>query len=177
VAEHRSAYLIKYTGLPLGDHEYDYEIGNSFFEGRASSIIKKAQVKAKAVLRKGPTMQLDLKLEGIIWVECMRCLEEMTLAVNVERSLLIRLVENVSAEEDDVDSISLPANAHEIDMAIHLYDFLTLEVPFSPVHPDNEQGIPECNPEVLKHIASQKEADKLNPANDRWAALRKLKMN
>lgn len=177
MAEHRSAYLIKYVGLPLGDHEYDYDIGNSFFEGREGSIIKKATVKAKAVLRKGPTMQLDLKLEGIIWVECMRCLEEMTLTINVERTLLIRLVETVSLEEDDVDSISLPSNAHEIDMSIHLYDFLTLEVPYSPVHPDDENGIPGCNPEVLKYIASQKEADAENPANDRWAALRKLKMN
>ncbi len=161
----------------MGDHEYDYEIGNSFFEGREGSIIKKAQVKAKVILHKGPSMQLDLKLDGIIWVECMRCLEEMTLSIDVERSLLIRLVDVVSKEEDDVDSISLPANAHEIDMALHLYDFLTLEVPYSPVHPDNELGIPECNPEVLKHIASQKEADSQNPENDRWAALRNLKMN
>ena len=54
----------------------------------------------------------------IIWVECMRCLEEMTLTIDVERTLLIRLVETVSLEEDDVDSISLPANAHEIDMPL-----------------------------------------------------------
>lgn len=177
MVENRSAYLIKFTGLPTGDHEFDYEIGDSFFEGREGSIIKKASVKAKVILHKGSTMQLDMQMEGVIRVECMRCLEEMPLEVNVERSLLIRKVDAVSTEEDDVDSISVPANAHDIDMSIHLYDFLTLEVPYSPVHPDDENGIPTCNPEALKYIASLKKSAEENPADDRWAALRKIKMN
>jgi uncharacterized protein len=177
VAEHRSAYLIKYTGLPVGDHEFDYEIGDTFFKNHEGSIIVKAAIKAGVILHKSSSsMHLTLKLNGTVWVECVKCLDEIALPVDVEKTLLVRLVEKVNVEDDDIDSISVSTHAHEIDMEPHLYDFLTLQVPYSPVHEDDEDGNPACNPEVLKYISQQPEDGSKSPS-ERWAALRKLKMN
>ena len=182
VAAHRSEYVIKFTGLPLGVHEYNFEIGDKFFEGVEESIISAANVKVLAVLHKGSgAMQLDLDLDGIVSVECGRCLEEYSLPIDVQKHLLIRMVEKPSREDDDDDSIHIGLSDHEIDLKEHLYDFLTLEVPYLPLHEDNEDGTPGCNPEVLKLITNRTEPSSEpkpeEPTNDRWEALRKLKMN
>jgi uncharacterized metal-binding protein YceD (DUF177 family) len=49
-------------------------------------------------------MQLDLDLDGIVSVECGRCLEEYSLPIDVQKHLLIRMVEKPSREDDDDDS-------------------------------------------------------------------------
>jgi uncharacterized metal-binding protein YceD (DUF177 family) len=182
VAEHHSEYVIKFTGIPVGEHEFSFHIGDSFFEHHPATIIRSADVDVKAILRKGSgAMELDLYLSGEVKVECGRCLEEFSMPIDVEKHLLVRMVESPKREDDDDDAIHIALSAHEIDLNDHLYDFLALEVPYIPVHPDDENGVPECNPEVLKLIISEKaktEApEKGTPENDRWEALRKLKMN
>ena len=126
-------------------------------------------------------MELDLHLTGAVKVECGRCLEEFAMPIDVEKHLIVRMVESAKREDDDDDAIHIALSAHEIDLNDHLYDFLALEVPYIPVHADDENGMPECNPEVLKLIVSEKakaEVPKTSaPENDRWEALRKLKMN
>ena len=46
-----------------------------------------------------------------------------------------------SSEYDDEDEIYITKKAIEIDLAHSLYDFLTLEIPYCPVHPEDENGV------------------------------------
>ncbi len=179
MAEHRSKYIIKFSGIPAGDHQFTYEIGDAFFEGRDGSIILKSKVEIEAILHKSSTLQLTLKMEGVVEAECVRCLDPFELPVSVEKTLLIRMVENPSSEDDDDDAIYVANSAHELDLERHIYDFLTLQVPLHPVHPEDENGIPTCNPEVLKLLGlkTPEKDESKEQQEDRWAVLRKLKMN
>lgn len=174
---HRSPYTIKFTGLAQGIHAFGFTIGGDFFSKYPDSIIHDARVDANVSLTKSTTMQLDIRLSGEVVVDCARCLEPVTIAVEVDKHLLVRLVENPQPEDDDDDSIQVASHAHEIDLEKVFYDYLTLEVPYSPVHPDRADGTPGCDPEILKFIQQGRESKEDHKEEGTWDALKNIKLN
>lgn len=177
-----SVYIIRFNHLAEGIHEYDFSIDDSFFAKREESIIKLAKVDVKVTLHKDSGgMHLDLSMIGDVAVDCVRCLEGFRMPVEIEKSLLVKMVDEVNEEYDDEDEIYISKKAIEIDLSHSLYDFLTLEIPYCPVHPEDENGVETCNPEVLKHIKKQEtkteEKDKENEGDARWSELKKIKLN
>lgn len=45
------------------------------------------------------------------------------------------------------------------------------------IHPDNEDGVSGCNPEVIKYLATSQVTKHTEEEDPRWAALKKLKDN
>lgn len=175
---HRSAYAIKFTGLPNGIHDFRFELNGRFFENHEDAIIQEAEVEAIVQLNKGTTMRLAIRLAGKVEVECVRCLELVTIPVEVDKNLLVRMVDKPNPEDDDDDSIQIASHAHEIDLEKVFYDYLTLEVPYSPVHPDNADGTPGCDPEVLKFLSKGNDEEKGDEGNEgTWDALKDIKLN
>ncbi len=176
-----SPYLLRFIQLPAGTHEFSYRIDGTFFHERENSIIHNADIQADAVLTKGAgSMELTLSISGEVEVDCVRCLESFSMPIAIEKHLLVRMVDHPENEDDDDDAIHIAKNAHDIELSTTLYDFISLEVPYSPVHPDNEKGEAGCNPEVLKHLhkpADDVQPNEENSGDDRWAALRKIKLN
>jgi uncharacterized metal-binding protein YceD (DUF177 family) len=178
-----SPYIIRFIQLPVGQHPFGFRIDDSFFQQHEASIIRGAEVDVQAVLYKSSNvaMHLDLVMKGLVSVDCVRCLEPFQLPVEVSKSLVVRMVETPSAEEDDEDTIQIALAAHELDLSQALYDFLTLAVPYSPVHPDKADRSSGCDPEVLKHIRQSGTIDE-HPdgeaeGDDRWNILKKIKFN
>lgn len=176
-----SPYLIRFIQLPAGYHEFSFRIEDSFFGDRENSIIQKADIQVSAGLQKGSgAMQLDLVMEGEVVVDCVRCLESFVLPVSFEKHLVVRMVDHPENEDDDDDAIHIAKTAHDIELSNTLYDFISLEVPYNPVHPENEDGSDGCDPEVLKHLKKAEEErqnEEKSPEDDRWAELKKIKLN
>ena len=177
-----SVYIIRFNHLAEGIHEYDFSIDDSFFSHREESIITKAKVEVKVLLRKDSGgMHLNLSMIGDVAVDCVRCLEGFRMPIDIEKSLLVKMVDEVNEEYDDEDEIYITKKAIEIDLAHSLYDFLTLEIPYCPVHPEDENGVETCNPDVLKYIKKQEtkmeEKDDENKGDARWSELKKIKLN
>jgi uncharacterized metal-binding protein YceD (DUF177 family) len=173
----RSAYAIKFTGLPNGLHEFRFEIDGRFFSQHEDSIIQNADIEAVATLNKATTLQLTIAMKGQVEVECVRCLEPVTIPLEVEKTLLVRQVEKPNPEDDDDDSIQIASNAHEIALEKVFYDYLTLQVPYSPVHADKENGEPGCNPEILKYLKREDDNKKEDGDEGTWDALKNIKLN
>lgn len=173
-----SPYLLRFIQLPVGTHAFSYQIDGAFFLERENSIIKDADIHVKAALSKGSgAMQLELEIKGSVVVDCVRCLESFRMPVDLHRQLVVRMVEHPENEDDDDDAIHIAKTAHDIELSNTLYDFITLEVPYSPVHPDEADGIAGCNPEVLRHLQIPPAEEPTGDQSDRWAALRKIKLN
>ena len=175
-----SPFSLRFNHLPAGEHEFDYRIDDAFFKDRESSLIHGADVKVTAILHKSPgSMQLELNMSGVVSVECVRCLELFNLPLDIHRTLLVRMVEQPAAEEDDVDAITISRTAISIDLEQAVYDFLTLEIPYSPVHPDHADGSAGCKAgvsgQVTKGPTIDREENEKN--DDRWAALKKIRLN
>lgn len=177
MATHNKDLVVKFISLPTGNHEFNFHIGNEFFEQYPNSIIHNANVDVRVVLAKSTTMELDIEINGEVEVECGRCLENFIMPVNAHQHLLIRMVETPNAEDDDIDTIHIANSASELVLNDHIYDFVTLEVPYSPTHPDinNEPG---CVNEALDSL-SEKEPDENEEEgkDERWNALKNIKLN
>lgn len=177
---HRSEYAIKFTGLPNGVHEFGFAITGKFFQNREDTIIHGADIQAHVSLTKGTTMQLGIRMQGYVLVDCVRCLEPVQTPIDMEKTMLVRQVENPNPDDDDDDAINIALHAHEIDLEKIFYDYLTLQVPYSPVHEDKESGEPGCDPEILQFL--QKKADNEEDDDDdenggTWDALKNIKLN
>jgi len=124
-------------------------------------------------------MQLELNMSGVASVECVRCLELFKLPLDIHRNLIVRMVEQPSAEEDDVDAITISRTAISIDLEQAIYDFLTLEIPYSPLHPDNPDGSEGCKAGISAPARNEPAADRKDneKKDDRWAALKKIRLN
>lgn len=171
----RSEWLIRFVGLSQGEHVFEYEIGDSFFENREGSLVTKANVHATVILHKSGAMQLEISLKGTLQAECVRCLDNLEIPVDAHYNLLVRQVEHPNHEDDDEDAIHIGVTASDIDLEPQLYDFLSLQVPLNPVHADNADGEPSCTGEVTKLI--QRPEPPASEEDGRWDALKNLKMN
>ena len=177
MATYSKDLVVKFISLPAGNHDFNFHIGDEFFEQYSNSIIHKANLEVKVVLNKTTTMEIDIEINGDVDVECVRCLEHFTMPIHAFQHLLIRMVDNPEAEDDDNDTIHIANSASELVLNNHIYDFVTLEIPYSPTHPD-EDDQPGCVNEALDALSDDQEEEKSEEVNDeRWSALKKIKLN
>ncbi len=164
-------YQIAFTGLNPGTHTFDFQIGNRFFEQVQDAEITGGQVSVAVTMAKEERM-MDLHLEiiGKVSVPCDRCNELMDMEVNGKERLIIKLGDHYYEESEDVQVI--PDTAHQFDLSPFLYEYIHLLLPIRRVHPEDEDGNSQCDPEILKKL---KELSEHHVQDPRWEALGKLK--
>jgi uncharacterized metal-binding protein YceD (DUF177 family) len=113
-------------------------------------------------------------MKGEFTMICDRCLEEFQMPVETDQTMLVRFGEPGIGETDDIIVIS--RNDHELNVAQHIYDYLSLLVPMRVVHPDDENGVPGCNQEIIDKLEARNK-EKENQGDPRWDALKKLGFN
>lgn len=174
-------YTIRFSGLKEGVHQFNFELGDTFFEQLDYSEIKKASLSVEAVFEKKQTMLvLNFNISGDIEVMCDKCTDDFRLNIDGEEELIYKFGEGISNDEK---IIVIPENEFELDLTQPFYEATILALPSRRVHPDKE-----CNPEMLKAMDSylmveseeteqsdSEEDDEGDDVDPRWAALNKLK--
>ena len=172
--DYLSKFDIPFVSLPFGVHRYEYDIEDKFFEYFENSAIQKGNVHVNLDIDRQETMLiLDFEFTGSYELECDRCLEKFDFPINENHNLIIKLAGETDGEPDD-DVITISNNEQSIHIAQHLYDFMSLLIPYRKTHPDNEAGESTCNPEFLKKIEGLSHHEE-NHNDPRWEALKKLK--
>ncbi len=162
-------FIINFGSLTTGEHEFEFEVTDSFFKKFDNSIIEKGNVDVLVVVeRKDNMLLLDFTMEGEITVQCDRCLENMELELEGYNELIVKLGDE--NEELSEEMIVISSREHELDVSQYIYEFLTLMVPMRNVHDDNG-----CDPEVLKEIEKHLSHD--HPSDPRWDALKDINLN
>lgn len=143
-------YIIPIHGLSEGEHRYDFIIDDAFFSLIPDGLIEKGHVEMEVTLRKGSSLtELRLHGEGLVRVNCDVCLEEYDQEIRIQQDLLVKF----STEEiDDPDMISIPPGTTELDLVQVMYDYIGLALPYRKVHPVDDEGQSNCNPEMLKEM-------------------------
>ncbi len=167
-------YDIRFVGLKAGVHDFSYEIDSSFFALFENALIEKGKLKAEAVLDKSETgMNFKLHLNGEIHLPCDRCLDTLSLPVDVTELLLIKFG-NPDNSTDEV--MYLPESSISFNMAQFLYELASLQLPLRVVCGENR--IPECGRQFDDYIEDEipELEEEEEPVTDpRWDALKKLK--
>lgn len=172
--DYLSKFSIPFVNLPLGIHKYEFDVENKFFESFENSIVQKAAVHVNLTLDRQETMLLlNFEFKGSIELECDRCLGKFDYAVDKNYHMITK-IEEVAADKTEDDVITISSAEHSIHLAQHLYDYISLMIPYRRVHPDDENGESNCDPEILKKIEGLSHHEE-NHNDPRWEALKKLK--
>jgi len=176
VVSKRGIYSVRLSGLGDGDHNFSFELNEKFFAFLESPEMKpeleKGQVKAEVVLEKKPgLLALHFTLAGEVEVNCDRCLVPFMTEIESTKTVYLKLGEAPGEIEDDV--IMIHRDDHEVDVSQLMYEFIVLALPYQRIHPEDENGTPQCDPLMLQKLEDHqgnREAD--NETDPRWDALK-----
>jgi len=168
----KSQYKISFGGLPVGIHEFEFNVPGKFFQEFENSEIEKAALKVKVILTKqNNTLKADFFLNGTLGVDCDRCLKSFDLPVEAEEKLVIKYGE---PSESNDEILVIREGETEFDVAQYIYEYAVLALPARKVPCEiNEQKF-KCDKATLKKL------EKLSPEANRennplWEQLNKLK--
>lgn len=169
---------IQFSGLKSGVYHYDYTLDNSFFSEYKNEKILDANVVFDVKLEKSERMMMFyFAYSGEVTTMCDRCLGEMQLPIEGEQTLCVKFSDNEQSDNEDV--IILHENEYKIDLAQWMYEYVAVSIPIQCVHPDDADGNPTCDPEMLKYISEESNGEP-TPTDEeaidpRWEALKQLK--
>ena len=141
--------VIPIKGLPLGESSFRFEIGEPFFQAFENRQIKDADCSVKVVVMRHQTLlEITCEVGGFVVVECDRCLEDLTLKVDIEPHLTVGFG-SVDVEGDDADDdiMLIDRTESELNLNQFVYDYICLGLPLVKVHPEGK-----CNPEMLRYL-------------------------
>ena len=119
-------YSIRFSGLKEGVHQFNFEIGDTFFEQLDYSEIKKATLHVKADFEKKSTMlMLNFEISGDVEVMCDKCTDDFRLQIKGEEELIYKFGEG---ESNDEKVIIIPENEIEIDLIQPIYEAKSMEL-------------------------------------------------
>lgn len=165
-------YVISFRGLKIGNHEFDFQITDSFFEAFEYSRTKKGSLALKVIVNKTENMlKLDFIFKGSVNVSCDSCGDDFDFPVDFTENFIVKFSDQ--KEEDSDEIVFLPSAAYEIYLSQFIYEFVNLALPMRLTHAEDEEGNPSCQVEVLDEFEDFNEPkDEVDP---RWEALKKLK--
>ena len=155
--DEKNIISIPVKGLPAGESSFNFVIDGKFFQGFDNSQIKDADCTVKvSIIRHQTVLDVTCSVGGFVVTECDRCLEDLTLKVDVVRNLTVGFgtVDIDDAQEED-DVVVVDQSVAEISLDQFVYDYVCLSLPMVKVHPEGK-----CNPEMLKYLCKESAAPK-----------------
>lgn len=148
--EIRQDLLIPIKGLPLGGSSFSFVIDGKFFQKFGNAQIKDADCSVKVYARKHQTLvSVECEVCGFVIVECDRCLDDLTLKVDVSRTLTVGFGSvDIEDEEGSEDVVIVEADEAGISVDQFVYDYVCLSLPIVKVHPEGR-----CNPDMLRYLS------------------------
>ncbi len=166
------AYKIKFFGLSLGEHSFDYQMNNEFFELFDYRDFEQADLKAAVLLRKKPNgLELEIKIEGTVTVPCDLTTELYKQPVDGGSVIVVKFGDEYDDSNEDV--LILPHGEHEFNIAQLLYETAVLSVPLKRVSPDAEKS--KAGKEIREKLESlSTKAEDEKTSDPRWDKLKNL---
>lgn len=147
-----SEYVIPFTGLSIGKHTYEFDIDKKFFEQYGTELVHSGNIHVVLDLIKSANMlSLEFKHSGTINAECDRCLNDIKLPIEGSNRVVIKFGDETGNESDDI--IVLPKDAHEIDIAPLVYEFIGITVPYRRVPADCDAEDKYCDTEIGNRVS------------------------
>ena len=166
---------IDLKGLKDEETSLEFTLDDTYLKALDGADVKKGSLHVSVSIRKATGFfEFNFHTDGEIVIPCDRCLDDMTLPVDTDNCLIVKLG-SVYSEEDDV--IVVPENEGILDMAWLIYEFVALVIPIRHVHAPGK-----CNPamtQALEELSSDRSSDEESnqPIDPRWAKLKDLNIS
>ena len=171
-------FLIPFIGLKLGKHQFEYQVGNTFFNTFEYEDFNSSDINVEVSFEKKSTMlELLFKHSGTVNVACDVTGEDFDMPVDGNRKLVVNFGDEFN--NDNEEMLILPHGEHQIDVSQYIYEMIVLSVPLRRVHTGvldgslksaaldklNEISVTEINTD------SEQETQEIDP---RWDKLKQL---
>ena len=164
-------FVIPFGGLKPGEHPFSFDLDKQFFDRFEYSQVKEGQVHVDLVLFKQENLMVfSFSLKGEVITPCDRCNEPFPVKLEGKEELIVKFGTDDHEENETIQVIQ--EGTKKFDISPFLYEYIHLLLPARRVHPEDEEGNPTCNPEILKRMdvsAGSGEPD------SRWDVLKSLK--
>jgi uncharacterized metal-binding protein YceD (DUF177 family) len=172
---------IAFVGLKPGEHSFQYEIGESFFENfEEPKDFSNCEVTVQLTLdKKSNFFLLKFAIGGKVTVTCDRCGLPFEMQLWDDFNQIVKLVDNpeeMTEGEEDPDVSYISKTESHMNVAEWIYEFIHLSIPMQRIHPDKAPGQSGCDPKVLEMLAQMNQQAKEND-NPIWKGLDKFKDN
>ena len=166
-------FTIQYVGLKEGEHQFDYDINQSFFDHFDFDDFNNIDAAISLnFVKKSTLMELHFVLSGIINVNCDLTNEPYNEPLEGVFDLVVKFGQNYNDENEEI--LILPYGEYEINVAQYIYELIVLSIPSKRVHPGIKDGT--LKSDILDRLndlssSSPIEKDETDP---RWDKLKKL---
>ena len=137
-------YIIELSRTPIGTHLFDFQLDSAFFQSLEKSEILNGTVSCKATLNlREEDYQLNIAVQGTVFVVCDRCLDPMPLEINDEQEIWSddEVVPDETGKTPD-------GKGNSLDLTWLAYEIVSINIPIVHCHQPGE-----CNKqmELLLH--------------------------
>ncbi|TBN03961.1 DUF177 domain-containing protein [Hyunsoonleella flava] len=168
-------YAIPFVGLKVGNHDFEYNIDQTFFDYFEYEDFNDVKVKVDITLNKKSTLlELHFEISGYVNINCDVTNEPYNQNIENNFDLVVKFGQEYN--DENIDILILPHGEHEINVQQYIYELIVLAVPVKRIHPGVENGT--LNSEILdklEELSPKEEKEKEDKDIDpRWNTLKKL---
>lgn len=145
-------YKLDLKGLQEGKHNVNYVLDNHFFTliNDDESDIHRGNLDVNLnIERVGNVFDLNFKINGIVFLPCDRCLDDIDMNVDIRNNLIVKFGEEYSDENDEV--VIIPETEGYINLSWFIYEFIVLSLPIKRIHQSGQ-----CNKAVISKLKKHK---------------------
>ncbi|MCK0132429.1 DUF177 domain-containing protein [Flavobacteriaceae bacterium F08102] len=169
----KNAYIIPFVGLKNEDHQFEYEINNSFFEVYPYEEILGANANVVLHLNKQETLlELHFSVNGTVEVQCDLSNELYDQPIDSTLDLVVKFGDVF--DNDHLEILIIPRDSYEIDVAQYIYEMIVLALPRKKEHPGIKDGT--LKSEILDKLKELQPKENINSisSDPRWDKLKEL---
>jgi uncharacterized metal-binding protein YceD (DUF177 family) len=169
---HLKEFNIRFRGLSVGFHDYNWKIHKEFFDALENTDIEDSDLVVELNLEKQDRMMIfNFSITGELKVLCDRCLDELNIPVALKETFYIKFG-SVRVEESE-DVLVIPESEYQFDVSLLINEYVTLSLPFKKVHTPDAEGNYGCNEQVIKRLQELSVNKMIDP---RWEKLKNIKL-
>jgi len=164
---------------PVTTYKFDYLLENEFFERIDGPEVRKGKVNvALTIMRVTSVFELDFRINGVVTVDCDRCLEDLEIPVETINRLIVTFGDMYAETSDE--RVIVSEEEGFINIAWHLYEFIALAIPLKHVHQPGAcnkvmaSKLSELCVDELKKDEATESKEGSRPVDPRWDVLRNL---
>ncbi len=173
-----SEYIIPFSGMKIGNHQFEYKIGKTFFDAFEYSEIKDGELIVSVSVDKSETMLLmHFDINGAVYLACDICLGELKHKMEERYRQIFKFSDDEDLKLDD-EITYVRSTEFEVNIAPFIVEFINLSKPNKLQHKKGEcdEALVAVLDEYLLVREEELEDDIAEDEVDpRWNALKKLK--
>lgn len=158
--------------LSNSTHDYQFDIGNSFFEAHEGSTLQEGNGQVALELDKNDNfIKATFNFDVTVKLICDRSLDVFDFKIRDREEMIFKFGEEEQELDDNI--IVIKRDRQRINFAQYIYELMSVAIPMKKLHPrfDNESTADE----LIYTSKADDQDDQQEEVDPRWKMLKKLK--